>query len=170
MDKEQFQMTASKDLRTVNVIYKGVLYRLNYDQYMGEYMGVNETEHTRFAVGRYEYLNAPDNWCPLPNEEEFKNGFITDRLHDMARAFVERNGISSPRFAYIYNAESGKPFRIGDHYSESVPSAWSVYYRGAFFYVQTDEEGALICKKQFDTEEELLSWLEAAPCLKRREE
>lgn len=162
MNDELFSMAISDDLRDVDIIYKGERYRIWYDQYMGEYYGQNETrQSSRFCVGRYEYRNAPDNWCPLPDPQDFKNGFITDRLHDMAREFMEKNGYARPRCCPIYNAEYGKPFRYGDHYCDTVPDAWSIYYRdGEYFYIRTDDSGILCCKKQFSTEDELIEWLD----------
>ncbi|MBE6901143.1 MAG: hypothetical protein E7478_01580 [Ruminococcaceae bacterium] len=156
-----FEMTVSADLRTVEIVYKDIAYHLFYDQYMGEYYGRNADDNTRFCIGRYEYRNAPDNWNPLPNEQDFKNGFITDRLHDEASELAKKLNITALKLAPVYNAEDGKPFRYGDHYTDSIPDMWSVYYRdGKYFYIDAYKSDALRIKLELDSEEEL--WKRAA--------
>ncbi len=156
-----FEMTVSDDMRTVDIIYKDVAYHLFYDQYMGEYFGRKDGESGRFCIGRYEYRNAPDGFNPLPDVQDFKNGFITDRLHDAAIDLKDRLGIASPKFGSIYNAEFGKPVRYGDHYRESIPDMWGVYYRdGRYFYVRGDKSGVLQQRLEFESEDELWSTVE----------
>lgn len=174
MNNVDFTMTVSDDLRTIHAVYKGVPYHINYDQYMGEYFATNMNTGKRMAVGRYEYPDTEEGgssgFCPLPDKEYFGYGFITDMLHHMAAEFAEKKGIVRPKLCWIYNADFGKPFRVGDHYCELCPSMWNIYYRdGAYYYVHTDNEGKLKCKMQFDTENELLEWLEINPFFKTKE-
>lgn len=151
-----FEMTVSDDLRTIDIIYKDVAYRLWYDQYAGEYFGSKDGESRRFCVGRYEYRNAPDNFNPLPDVQDFKNGFITDRLHDEALRVAERLNITMPKLAPVYNAEEGSPVRYGDHYRDSIPDMWSVYYRdGKYYYIYADKGGIPCVRLELDSEDEL---------------
>ena len=151
-----FDMKVSDDLRTVDIVYKDVGYHIWYDQYAGDYYGRRTEDGCRVNIGRYEYRNAPDNWCPLPDEQDFKNGFITDRLHDEAELLSERLGVTSPKLGWIYNAQEGKPVRYGDHYRDSIPDMWGAYYRdGSYFFVCADKSGAIRVRLELACEDEL---------------
>ena len=151
-----FEITVSDDLRVVDIIYKDEAYHLWYDQYMGEYYGKRVSDNVSVSVGRYEYRNAPDIWNPLPDVQDFKNGFITDRLIEEALRLAHRLDLTMPRLGCIYNAEEGKRIRIGDHYRDSIPNKWGAYYRdGAYFFVYADSSGEIKVRREFATEEEL---------------
>ena len=151
-----FEMTISDDLRIVDIIYKDEHFHIWYDQYMGDYHGKRTEDGCEVPIGRYEYRNAPDIWNPLPNAQDFKNGFITDRLGDDARKLARRLNLSSPRLGCIYNAEEGKRIRIGDHYRDRIPDKWGVYYRdGAYFFVCADSSSEIKIRLKFSTEEEM---------------